>query len=143
MNIEKAIQQLENGQPIVVGDKTIEPASHEKIHLETGDMLYLFQDSHDMWLSVDPESEEVILFQTLDEELDSSEEIQVFGGHDYELSMHHEGNIMDDDEELEEIAIYDFESSDKERIRILQYSVSGEVVPMIGRLVPPDALQEV
>lgn len=142
MTIEKAIQALMDGEPIVVAGQTFDAIHIESIRLETGEMFYLAQNEDDMWLTLDPAAEELFFLQSIDEEIDFEEDTTMYNGNDFEVSLVGEGKIVEDDEETDGIAYKDFESGDGERIRIFEYETSGEIIALIGSAVGEDELHQ-
>ena len=143
MNISEAIKQLQQDKPIVVAGKTFEPTSVEELRLETGETLYWVRDGADVWLSLDPSSEEVILFDQIEVEFDPNEDSQVHNGEDFEFSTEGEGKLTEEDEELDTIMFRDYEGPDSRILRLAEYVVNSEIIASIGQKVPEEELQEV
>ncbi len=143
MTIDQAIQLLMDGDPIVISDKTFHATNLEQIRLKTGEMIYLAKDDHDVWVGLDANSDEVTLYQELEEGIDASEDVLVYSGDDFELSLESDGSVIEGDETIDDISIRDFESGSGQRMRVIEYNVSGETIGMIGRIVAEEELQGV
>ena len=142
MHVSEAIEQLLADNAIVVVDKTFEPTSIEALRLETGDMMYWVADGGDIWLSLDPDSEEVILFSEIEGEFDASEDTIVYNGEDYEFSYEGEGTVIEEGEDIDTILFRDFEGPDGRILRVAEYTVNSEIIAALGRKVPEEDLQE-
>ncbi|MBU1126547.1 MAG: hypothetical protein ABH826_02645 [Patescibacteria group bacterium] len=142
MQVEKAIEKFLEGESIIVAGKTFDTDTVEEIRLETGDKIYWVRDGGDLWLSVDPESEEIILFHTVEEEIDSSGDTVYFKGEDYEFEFEGIGRILDDGEETDEIIFRDFSGPDGEVLRAAENTVSNEIETSIGTKITDEDLQE-
>lgn len=144
MIIQEAIEKFRNGDAITIGDKQFDPTSFDEIKLETGDMLFFAEDEEQgVLLTIDEESEEVVLFQRVEEEIEVEEEALVYAGEDYELSMEGSGQIMIDDQESEKISFRDFETGDGSKFKMVEYEVSGDIRNWVGEIVIEEDLKEI
>lgn len=143
MNVSEALEELLAERNIVVGDTTFEIETLDHIKLDTGDDVYFVRDGGDLWLSVDSASDEIILFNNVEEEFDFEAEVIVYNGEDYEFSLESEGSVLVDGEELDKITFRDYEGPYGRILRIIQYSMSGEVVNAVGKVVPEEQLQKI
>lgn len=146
MTIHEAIELINDGQDLAVSDKTIEVNSVETLKLETGEITYMVEDStQGVVLFLDSGSEEILLFQKLeDEDIDPNQDVQTYGGLDYDFSESGEAVILDDDleTELERIIFRDFEANGGARMRMIEYIGTGEMVYLAGEVVAEEELQE-
>ena len=143
MNIQKALDLLLDGRPIVVSGRTFTSTKYQKIHLTTGDTQYWFHCNEPIWLSVDPDSEEVIMFEDIDEEVEAVDDVVPYGGEDHELSVEQSGKVLDEeDEQLDVVEFNDYESHRGQIIRLTEYEVSEDSVDVaLGRIVTEEDLQ--
>lgn len=141
MKIQSVIEMFLDEQSLVVDGKTFSPERIEEIEIETGENLYWIEDDGDNWLSIDPESEEVILFRKLDEEIDSSGETTFYNGVDYEFEFETEAYALDDGEKSEKLFFKDFESGN-EVLRVVENTVTTEIEASLGRKITEDDFQE-
>lgn len=142
MTIEEALQALQEGSSIIVGDKTFTPKTIDKVRLETGEHVYWVRSDETIWVSLDVDSEEVIVFTDVEEEFDYEEDSHFYVNEDYELSFETEAKMVDEDEEEEPVNWKDYESDAGRVLRITQYSVSGDQIVSSGQKLPEDALNE-
>ncbi|MFH1632215.1 MAG: hypothetical protein ABIA47_04365 [bacterium] len=142
MDIKQALAQLQEGKPIVVNDKTFVPEDIEEIKLDTGELVYWVRDGESLWLAVDPSSEEVILFNDVEADIDSSQETVFYNNADHELSSEGSGVISDEGEEVDRVDFLDYESDGGEILRVISYEVTGDSIASVGRVVPEEELQE-
>lgn len=140
MKISEALQLLEEDQAIVVRDKTFNPRGVEPVSLETGEKVYWVHSREGLWLSLDPEGEEIILFEDIDEELEVEDDIVVYGGEDYEFS--YEGTTtMSAEEGGKVLSFKEFEASSGEIIRIMEEESTGEISQAYGTKLTEEDLQ--
>lgn len=143
MNVKKALKNFQEFEPVIVSGTTFTAEHLEEIKLETGEVVYWIRDGGDLWLLLDPQSEEIILFHDIEEEVDASSDTLTFGGEDYDLEYEAKVHILDDGEETDEVIIRDFSGPDGELLRVMENMVTNEVTTSQGRTVTEDELQEV
>ncbi|MCH8049778.1 hypothetical protein IH979_03680 [Patescibacteria group bacterium] len=141
MNITEALENLQDDRPIIVGDKTITPDKIDEIRLETGERVFWIRSEDHLWLSIDPNSEEVILFHDIDEMFDKNEDSHFYANDDYEFSYEAVATVIDEDGEEEPLRLKEYEERGGKVLRITEFSVSGDIVNSIGRKVPEEELQ--
>lgn len=140
MEITKALSALQNDEPIVIRDKTFKPRKVEAVSLETGEKVYWITSRDSVWLSLDPEGEEIILFEDIDEELEPEDDIVVHGGEDYEFS--YEGvATMSQEEGGKVVSFKEYASADGEIIRIMEEESTGEKSGAFGVKLTEEDLQ--
>lgn len=146
MTIHEAIELIKEGLDVAVSDKTIEVNSVETLRLETGELTYMVEDNtQGTVLFLDEGSEEIILFQKLeDEDIDPNQDVQTYAGLDYDFSESGEAVILDDDleTELERVIFRDFEARGGARMRLIEYAGTGEMMFLAGEIVAEEELQE-
>lgn len=141
MKISVALELLKNDEPIVVRDKTYKPRGAHRAILDTGEAVYWVYANGEMWLSLDPESDEIILFTELDENLEPEDDMVVYGGEDYEFS--YEGSVkMEDEESGENYTFKEYESSAGEVLRIMERESTGDMSYHFGMKLTEEDLQE-
>lgn len=144
MDIQATLELLKNEQPVVVRGKTFTPEGIEKIHLDTGEVQYWIKSRDHIWLSIDPDSEEVMMFEDIDEELEAMDDVVPYGGEDYELSVEQSGKVHDEEGEyMDSVEFRDYESQRGEIIRLTEYEVSEDTIDVaLGQIITEDDLQE-
>lgn len=140
MQIKDALELWLDEKPVAVQGKTFDPVTIEEVKLKTEERMYWMRNSEDLWISVDPGSEEVILFHDLEEEIEVTEDTAIYSGQDFECSYVGEGQIMDGEEELDKVSVRDYEGSDGQLLRVIEYIVGGDHVFALGQLVPEEEL---
>jgi len=140
MNVQEVLDEVLAENNIVVNDTTFELETIETIKLETGEMVYWIRDGSDRWLSIDPEGEEIILFNDV-EELDTDGDVIMYGAEDYEFSLKAGGSILEDDEEVDRMTYRDFEGHDGSVLRVVTRIMSNEVICAVGIKIPEEQLQ--
>ncbi|PIX62623.1 hypothetical protein CO057_02645 [Candidatus Uhrbacteria bacterium CG_4_9_14_0_2_um_filter_41_50] len=143
MKVLKALEILKKEQPVIVSGRTFEVHNLVHVILDSAEDVYWIRNGEGRLLSVDPQSEEVILFEELEEELEAYDETLEFRGTDYEFTYEEGGKVLDEDEE--EVDHVDFKEyeADGEIIRIAEFEVSGEIITLRGSRITEDDLQEV
>lgn len=141
MTIQEVLEALQNDSAVVVGDSTFEPRGVDEVTLETGENVYWAYEKDGSWLSIDPSSDEIVLFEDIDEELEPEDDIVVYGGEDYEFS--YEGTATMRSEEGEEVsmAFREFESPAGEIIRLTESESTGDTKVSVGTKLTEDELQ--
>lgn len=142
MQISTLINNLREGNDVSLGNTGFSPDQFDEIRLETGETVYVAEDKKGLILGVDPTSEEVYLFESVDEEVDVEEDMQVYDGEDFEFSLETSGNLLIEEEEGDAVTIRDYESSSGRLMRVIEYSVTGDIAVMVGRIVSEDEIQE-
>jgi hypothetical protein len=141
MQIAAALEVLGNDEALVVRDKTFHPRGVDTIALETGEKVYWVPSVEGVWLSLDPEGEEIVLFEDIDEELEPEDDIVVYGGEDHELA--YEGVASTSAEEGgKTITFKDYESADGEIVRIMIEESTGDVTAAYGVKLTEEDLQK-
>jgi hypothetical protein len=141
MQIAQALEVLGNDNPIVLRDKTFQPRGVETVSLETGEKVYWVPSVEGVWLSLDPEGEEIILFEDIDEELEAEDDIVVYGGEDHELA--YEGVATTSAEDgAKTMTFKDYASADGEIVRIMEEETTGDKTAAYGVKLTEEDLQE-
>src|SRR3989339_1301199 len=141
MTIAEVVSALQNDQPIVVRDKTFKVSTLEEIVLDTGEIVFWAHARDGLWLSVDPGSEEIKMFEDIDEEIEPEDDTVVYGGDDYEFS--YEGSAtLKEDEAGGAMDFREFENANGGLIRITSYEATGDIVISRGTVLTEEEMQE-
>lgn len=141
MKLSAALDLVQNDLPIVVRDKTFSPRGVEEARLETGESVFWVYTKDGMWLSFDPDGEEILLFEDIDEELEPEDDTVVYGGEDYEFS--YEGSAkVDDDDGGKTTNFKEYQNADGDVIRIMEDESSGDKTYAFGVKITEEDLQE-
>jgi hypothetical protein len=132
MTIQELLEAVQDDQSVVIDGKTFEPHSIDEIELETGEMIYWVREE-DSWLSIDEGSEEVIIFQDVDEDAEIDEDTLIYRGDDYELSIEVSGSLVDSGQTLDSVTYRDFENNDGEVFRTIQMGMAADLSFASGR----------
>lgn len=146
MKVREVLKKFQNDEPVVVRDKTFEPHQIDTFRLETGELIYWIKDGEDLWMSIDLESEEVILFHEVEADVSPSEESVFYAGDDYEFTFETTARVLDEDdptEEIDTVDFRDFERADGRIFRAMEFEVTGDVMTFTGRKITEEELQEV
>ncbi len=141
MHIAEALELLQKEEPIVVRDTTFEPRGVDEVILDTGETVYWTRAKDGTWLSIDPEGEEIILFEDLDEVLEPEDEIVVYGGSDYEFSYEGKVTILQEDGGMM-MTFKEFEGPSSAIIRIMEDEGTGTVTCTYGKKLTEEELQK-
>lgn len=142
MNIATALKKLQADESIVIGDKTFTPDKIDHVQLETGEKVFWISSDEGPWLSIDPESEEVIFFEQIEEEFDGSADSLFYLNDDYEFSYETTARIIDEDGEEEPVAFREYEENQGKLLRIYENQVTGDVMSSVGKKLTEEELQE-
>lgn len=140
MTIAEALKELQEEKAIVVRDRTFEPQGVDEIVLESGESVFWVHSKDGTWLSLDPDGEEVILFEDLDEELEPEDEIVVYGGQDYEFSYESKITLLTDDGGTI-MMLREFEGPTA-ILRLIEDESTGDTHASYGRKVNEEELQK-
>lgn len=144
MTIKQAIDAVKNGNPIIVGDKTMAPDTVDEVKLKTNERVYWVRSDDAIWLSLDAPSEEILVFTDIEEEFDPAEDALFYANEDYELSFETEdAKLVDEDGEEEAVMWRDYESGTGRVVRITEYEVSGDIIVSTGTKAAEEELGEV
>lgn len=144
MNIHKALKAFKNDQSVIVIDKTFEPKAIDELRLDTGESIFWVLDGNELWLEIDPNSEEVKLFEGIDEEFDGSQDTVFYAGEDYEFSYEGSATVLDEDgDSLDSVSFRDFQKVGGEVLRLVEFEASGDTLASLGRIVTEEDLQAV
>lgn len=141
MTISQVLSALQNDEAIVVRDRTFRCSLLEELVLDTHETVYWAHGREGIWLAIDPGSEEIKLFEDIEEELEPEDDTVVYRGDDYELSYEGSANLKDD-EAGGSMTLREFESSDGEIIRITEYEATGDVAVAVGKVLTEEEIQE-
>ncbi|HCC83894.1 TPA: hypothetical protein DEP96_03525 [Candidatus Uhrbacteria bacterium] len=141
MTISEVVEALQNDQAIVVGDTTFQPRGFDAVRLETNETIYWAVAKSGNWLSIDPEADEIIMFEDIDEELEPEDDTVVYGGQDYEFSYEGSATMKSEDGEDITLTFQEFESSTGYLIRLTDNENAGEKKVSVGSKLTEDELQ--
>lgn len=141
MTISEVVDALQNDQAIVVGDTTFQPRGFDAVRLETNETIYWAVAKSGNWLSIDPEADEIIMFEDIDEELEPEDDTVVYGGQDYEFSYEGSATMKSEDGEDITLTFQEFESSTGDLIRLTDNENAGEKKVSVGSKLTEDELQ--
>jgi hypothetical protein len=139
MTIKEALECLQQEQPIIVSGKTFEPHRIDEALLETGETLSWVYGKDGVWLSIDPESEEIVLFEDLHEDIEAEDEVVVYGGEDYEFSYEARVTILLEDGGT--IINYKEYEGPRAVIRLMQDETTSDVTCSYGIKLTEEELQ--
>ncbi len=141
MTIAEIVAALQEGNSVIVRDKTFHPRSVDTVILDTGENVFWAYGDAGMWLSVDPGGEEIMQFEDIDEELEPEDDVVVYSGNDFEFS--YEGSAtLKDDETAATYTFREFENADGHRIRITSDEGNGDTTVSSGTVVTEEEIQE-
>lgn len=141
MTIKEVLSALKRDEAVVVGDTTFEPRGVDAVTLETGETVYWARKGDGTWLSIDPASDEIILFEDIDEEIEPEDETVVYGGADYEFSYEGTATLTGDEGDETVLRFREFESGSGEIIRITENESTGDTTASVGAKLTEDELQ--
>ena len=141
MKLSQALELVQNDQPIVVRDKTFLPRGVEEARLETGEIVYWVYTKDGMWLSFDPDGEEILLFEDINEELEPEDDTVVYGGEDYEFSYEGVAKV-DDADGGTTTGFKEFQNADGDIVRIMEDEATGDKTYAFGVKITEEDLQE-
>jgi phage pi2 protein 07 len=138
MNIKDVLSRLQQEQSVLVKNLSFDPDTVDQAILDTGESVYWVRNESGRWLSIDIGSDEMTLFEEIDENVEQGDDSVVFQNKDYEFSYEGSGKIVDEEgTELEVVTFKDYEG-EGEILRIVMSEVTGERTVSVGEIVPED-----
>ncbi len=141
MRVQEILEVINKFDPVVIGGKTFEPVTIDQVILETGESVYWAHASDGRWVSIDPESEEVIAFSDIEEDIANSKDVVLYAGDEYEFSYDSSARVRDEDGEEELVSWREYEAANGSLLRVMASEVTGDDVVSIGEKIPEDLLQ--
>ena len=142
MRVQEVLEVVSKFDPVVVGDKTFEPQTTNRVILESGETVFWVHGVDGSWLSLDQESEEIIYFTDIEEEVGAAKEVVLYAGDEFEFSYESSAKVCNDDGEEELVSFREYETSSGSILRMINYEVIGERVVSLGIKVTEDMIQE-
>ncbi len=145
MDVNIALEALLKEQAIVINDKTFQPTQVNKVNLSSGEIQYWIRGEENVWLCIDADTEEIRMFEDIDEELEPNDGAVFYGGDDYEFSYEADGKVLDEeDEQIDTVEFKEYESPRGDILRLTEYEVAADVIQSaIGWTITEEDLQEV
>lgn len=141
MRVQEVLETINKFDPVVVAGKTFEPQTIDQVILESGETVFWVHGDDGSWLSLDQESEEVIRFTDVEEEVGAAKDVVLYAGDEYEFSYESSAKVRDEDGEEELISFREYEAPSGMVLRVINYEVIGERVVSIGEKITEDMLQ--
>ena len=146
MKIEK-ILQLNPGTRISVLNQPFIYMGRSEITLDDGSKLFWLYNDDEGMMTVVPTDEELVLFENVDEEIETSETI-FFRSKEFEFNYEDAGNVTGIDgesvtEEEDRYLFSDYQSSDGEVLRIISNENTGERGVFFGKTVAEEDVAEI
>lgn len=132
--------ELEIDSHLTISTEVFTLAGKSRVRLEDGSRYdWLFADE-DLFLAINPDAEEMMLFSLLETSLEKDDEVVVENGKDYEFSYQDRGNVVRSEgdspyDQGDDLEFSDYEADDGDVIRIITNSYNGEERSFLGRVV--------
>jgi len=138
---------VEIGSRVSVFNRPFHYAGRTALMLDDGSQMFWLYGENDQLLSVSPDEEELILFEALEDEIESDDSV-FFRGKEYEFSYENAGKISAvegeaDTEPDDRYLFSEYEATDGEVLRLVTNENTGQVAGYIGRTVSEDDLSEI
>lgn len=138
---------LELSESVSISNKPFTYLGRSEVKLDDGSTVYWLYNDDDDLFSVSPDEEELVLFESLEDEIEPDDSV-FFRGKEYEFSYENAGKISGVDGEADtELAdrymFSEYESPEGERLRLVTNENTGEVAAYLGRTVSEDDLSEI
>lgn len=151
MTTEKLLHELQPGTTLLVRNDPFEYQGRAEITLHGGDVVYWLFSDDGSFVSVNPETDEMVDFWVAEEEVESDEEepdAVGYQGDSYELSYEDKGTVTAivgeaPVEENETYLFKDFENDDGELVRILKNEASGDEQAYNGGVLVEESVSAV
>lgn len=139
MTIQQLLSLASNTTLLVKNDP-FEYRGRSEITLEGGVVVHWLFSDEGAFVSINPETEEMIFFQIAENELETDEEGAAYGGEPLELSYEDHGTITAtiDEAAVEENDVFnftDYENDDGLMVRTLENESTGESQIYTGQVL--------
>jgi hypothetical protein len=143
MTSEELLHHVEPGTTLLVRNDAFDYAGKAEVTLDGGDVVYWLFAEDGSFVSVNPQTDEMVDFWTTGEELEREEEepdVVGYQGENFELSYHDRASVTKvvGEVPVDEGEVYvfqDFENDDGELVRILQNEASGDEQAFTGGIL--------
>ncbi len=118
-----------------------------ELTLDDESTVFMLYSDDDEMLAISPAEEELILFESLEDEIEPDDSV-FFRGKEYEFNYENAGKITGVDgaaeTELDDRYLFsEYQSAEGERLRLVTNENTGEVTAYLGRTVSEDDLTEI
>lgn len=147
MTTHELLEDLSPGDLLTVKNEPFSYVGRARIVLEGGEETYWLYSSEGGFFSVNPQTEEVVLFTVIEEEVEADEESMAYRGEVYEFSYEDHGTVAIvvgrvPVEEGEELMFKEYETEGGEVMRVVVHEETGEQELVAGAvLVEEDILR--
>jgi hypothetical protein len=140
MELKALLHDIKPGDELMVANQPFTYGGKVTMELDGGDVRYWLFDRDGGMVTVSPDDEEIVSFQTAAEALEPEDEMVTYDGVDYEFSYEDSGTVKaiegeTDMEEGDKYAFADYESGDGELVRIVTNQDTEDVYHYAGSVV--------
>ena len=148
MTIKEILQTLTPGTRVSIANNRFVCAGQMRITLEGGEARHWIFKAGGGMLSVAPSDEELILFESVDEEVEPDDDTILFRNKEYEFTYEDLGTISAiegdaEGEEEDQLTITDYEADDGEIMRLATNQNTGVQLAFVGERVVEDDVTSV
>lgn len=137
----------ELGAELSVANEPFVLQSKLTLKLEGGVNAHWLFSNSGTCLSINPETEEILILRPVEKEIEHDDEVVVESGKDYEFSYEDRGaveelggeGVFDEGDELE---FMEYEAGDGDRVRIVTNTYNGEERAFVGNVVTEEDIVE-
>ncbi|MBI5370370.1 DUF4178 domain-containing protein [Candidatus Uhrbacteria bacterium] len=138
---------IQPGARVSIANRPFSYVGRSGLKLDDDSIVYWLYGDDDELLSVTPDDEELVLFESLEDELEPDDSV-FFRGKEYEFSYESAGKITqvegEADTEMDDRYLFsEYQSPEGERLRIVTNENTGEVCAYLGHTISEDDLNEI
>ncbi len=146
MNISQLLL-TELGESVSVLNQPFQYMGRAEVTLDDGTKIFWLYNDNEGLLSVAPDTEELILFDRVHDEVEPSDVI-LYQGKEFEFNYEDAGNVtaIEGDSETEEDDRYlftDYQSKDGQTLRLISNENTGEAGVYFGKILSEDDISEI
>ena len=143
MTIKELLKDLETGEEITVLNKPFTYLGRAEIKLDSGNNLYWMYGSDDAVVAVSPEDENLILFESIENDVEPEEDMILFQGKEYEFSYEDAGlvsEVIGDTpiEEEDRFSFSDYAGEGGRLMRLIVNENTGDKSAYFGTVIAED-----
>jgi len=134
------ILELDIDSHLTISTEVFTLAGKSSVELEDGSKYFWLFADEDLFLAINPDAEEMMLFSVLETPVEKDDEVVVEQGKDYEFSYQDQGNVIKSEGESpydtgDDLEFSDYEADDGDVVRIITNSFNGEERSFVGHIV--------
>ncbi|MFH1404773.1 MAG: hypothetical protein ABIH21_01585 [Patescibacteria group bacterium] len=145
MDINELITSVQPGAELNISNTPFSYTGTSRITLDSGDVLHWLYSGDERLLAIAPTDEELIIFTSIDEEMEPDGTTVLYQGKEHEFSYEDTGVVTYVDGELnaeeeDRVSFSDYESAEGGVVRLVTNENTGESQAYVGTVIIEDEI---